>query len=352
MTFADDILAARGSENDLGGIITSLSGAIEQAERFVLHDDVAEAGYQLIRSRPSSLLDAMPLCRLPYRKLWIEWRGSVSTASWPVYPTTESNPANRTVPRPVPRRMGCLIEATAADDRAGQMTWAWVHGEDRVNVCPLAANFNWAEDADISADGRAAVADAYQGFARRWLGDVDEAAAEELMKSRPDWIKLAHDPREREAVRGLLRHERGWFSRHARKFLDMMATNATPQGFAKMISAWEGDICGEAAFVTCFVMMLNSRNAVDHEREDRVKLNRARERRGKPTLLPYSVTRLHLSKRLRTAQTQGSMTREQARQHIVRGHFKIRRTGIFWWTPFLRGDTRHPIERKTYEVAQ
>ena len=40
---ADEILAARGSRFDEGSILTSLAGAIEQAQRFDLHDDVVTA---------------------------------------------------------------------------------------------------------------------------------------------------------------------------------------------------------------------------------------------------------------------------------------------------------------------
>lgn len=47
------------------------------------------------------------------------------------------------------------------------------------------------------------------------------------------------------------------------------------------------------------------------------------------------------------------ISREAARQHLVRGHFKIRRTGVYWWSPFLRGDgTRGTVKRVEYEVAQ
>ena len=156
MTLADEILAARGTQNDMGGIITSLASALEQAERFVLHDDVAAAGYQLIRSRPSSLLDGLALCRLPFSKLWLEWRGGVSLNSWPVYPTTERDPATRTVARPVPKRTGCLIEARDDGGQTGQITWAWVH-DSGVNVCPLAVNFDWREGADVTSEALASL---------------------------------------------------------------------------------------------------------------------------------------------------------------------------------------------------
>jgi hypothetical protein len=47
------------------------------------------------------------------------------------------------------------------------------------------------------------------------------------------------------------------------------------------------------------------------------------------------------------------VNREAARQHLVRGHFKIRKTGVYWWAPFLRGDARHgTIKRHEYEVVK
>jgi len=38
------------------------------------------------------------------------------------------------------------------------------------------------------------------------------------------------------------------------------------------------------------------------------------------------------------------------RMHLVRGHFKTRSTGIFWWSPFVRGHG-DAVERRHYEVS-
>ena len=32
------------------------------------------------------------------------------------------------------------------------------------------------------------------------------------------------------------------------------------------------------------------------------------------------------------------LSREEAGWHSVRGHFKIRKTGVYWWSPFYRVD--------------
>src|SRR5262249_22723973 len=44
------------------------------------------------------------------------------------------------------------------------------------------------------------------------------------------------------------------------------------------------------------------------------------------------------------------VTREGARHHLVRG---VRRTGVYWWSPFLWGDASRPIKsRASYEVVR
>ncbi len=356
MILADHILAARGTPHDLAGMVTSLASGIEKAERFVLSDEIAAAGYQLIKSKPASLLDAMPLCRLPYRSLWLEWNGDSSfVAGWNQFPTCEPTAEDRIVARPLPWRMGCLIEGDKTGQR-GQISWAWMHKESGVNVCGLGVNFDWSKDGDVLAWSRQelgtidrdSITDA---FARRWLCDTTDEGVIQIMKMRgADWAKLADDPRQREAVAGLLRHERSWFSSHARRLIDYAWRN-NPADFLKLIKAWEGDICGEAPFASAIVLMLNSRNAVEREPVDLAKLNRARRRRGRPEFLSHTVTRLYLSKaRQRDAEATG-MSREAMRQHIVRGHFKIRKTGVYWWSPFLRGDASRPMTREHYKVA-
>ena len=43
--------------------------------------------------------------------------------------------------------------------------------------------------------------------------------------------------------------------------------------------------------------------------------------------------------------------RGSVRGHFVRGHFKQRKHGIWWWGDFFRGDPAHTVE-KAYQVGQ
>lgn len=347
MTLADDILAARGTDIDLGGSITSIGTAIEKAQRFVLSDDVVIACHQVTKSRPASLLSAMPICRLPFPKIWIEWRGSIAAELGLDRPTAE---------RPTPKKMGCLIEGSDAGGQRGQMSWAWQQ-DGLVMVCGLSVNFDWSTDGDVAKWGRdeakitkGSIFDLM--FKRYVEPQPSDDAVAMMMRSSRAWKSLANDSEQRVALQGLMRHEAPWPSRHCNGLMRLLL-EVSPESFTAMLESWEKDITGEAPFATSFIMMLNSRRAVEHEAQDRGKLNHARKRSGKPPLLPYTVTRLYLSAaRERAAREAGATSREAARMHAVRGHFKVRASGIYWWCPFSRGGgSGKKVARKEYQVT-
>jgi hypothetical protein len=322
MTLADHLLAACGSVNDLAGCVTSMSDSIVKAERFVIEDDVAHAGYQVIRSRPASMLAGIPLCRVPFQRVWLEWNGGVSMRAG-FNPPTED--------KPTPLRMGCLLETIDKGGQRGIMSWAWEQRNTGVYVCGMSAIFDWSKEPTFNPD-------------------LDDDAINTVMRSNRDWSKHIDDPAQREAVRGLLRHEDITMSPHTARLLEIM-TRRNPVATVEMIQSWGHDITGEAPYVTALIMMLNSRNAVELLPNDLSKLNKARKKRGKPPLLSSVTTRLQISARHAREQRAGTISREAARAHMVRGHFKIRKSGIYWWSPFKRGDPTHPVPRKEYVVT-
>jgi hypothetical protein len=70
----------------------------------------------------------------------------------------------------------------------------------------------------------------------------------------------------------------------------------------------------------------------------------------KPPLTEFIVTRLNLSRGTANRGVALGLSREAARKHPVRGHFNVRKTGIYWWSPFPRG-TDEPIQRTRYAVV-
>lgn len=91
MRLSDHLMAECGGAVDVGGIFTKTCAAIREAERFELSDDVAKACYNLTKSKPTTLLGALPLSRAPYRKLWLEWKGGLTSGM--VKPENKRDPA-------------------------------------------------------------------------------------------------------------------------------------------------------------------------------------------------------------------------------------------------------------------
>ena len=167
------------------------------------------------------------------------------------------------------------------------------------------------------------------------------------------WEQYANNDREIEAIQQLDRHALPGLSYHGAQFVATILSKGTNVEIKEFLDKWAADMQGEGTFVQCFLAMLNSRNpVVEHEPVDLTKLNKSRRKSGKAEFLTYSKTRLSLSRsQARIARARG-VDRATAMQTLVRGHFKIRRTGVFWWSPFVRGDARKgSVERQAYDIS-
>jgi hypothetical protein len=368
---SDHILAARGTPVDIGGFATFMRPFIESAECFEVADDVARAAGELVYSRPSSLAAALPLCRLPYETMWIEYRGGLGTG-----PGT--SPGGRTFDgAPVPAKQGVLVESMPGG-QTGYMTVAWLHKYDEggrdviehaVNISPIGIYFDWREDGDVREivrsahrtiieaipdEGARSIVDAYrQVIESKWMHWADSTTIQHLFTGSRSWDKFVGNPREIEAMKVLDRHAMPGISPHGTGLIAFILSRTKPNEIRDFVTKWEADVQGEGAWVQCFLAMLNSKNpCLEHELVDMTRLNKSRRKLGRAEFLPYSRTRLAMSRsQARIAAARGS-DRETARAHLVRGHFKIRRTGVFWWSPFLRGDTsKGELKRQEYDAV-
>jgi hypothetical protein len=178
-------------------------------------------------------------------------------------------------------------------------------------------------------------------------------AIQHLFTGNRAWEKFINNPREIEAMKTLNRHAMPGISPHGAGLIALILSRTTPDEMRTFMLKWEADIQGEGAWVQCFLAMLNTKNpCVEHEVVDITRLNKSRRKLGRTEFLPYRRTRLALSRSQARYAAAHGIDREAARAHLVRGHFKIRRTGVFWWSPFLRGDTtKGAAQREEYEIV-
>jgi hypothetical protein len=110
-------------------------------------------------------------------------------------------------------------------------------------------------------------------------------------------------------------------------------------------------ICIKAA---TFLFMLNCKNLYDSTFIPLSNaLQKSRIKRGKLPLFEYRICRLKLSEnKFYTRLAQQGMSKNEIRVHIVRGHFKCRKSGIYWWSPFMRGNPNLGIIEKDYNIVE
>jgi hypothetical protein len=319
---ADALAANVGQPNDIqmGRSITSLARVLVDAQCFSLAPEVVDAAEDVSRSRPSSILSALPYVRMPHRTMWVEWEPD----------STIRRDADDTLP--VPIRMGCLLEELG-DLTACRMTWAWEHRPENIQgdlplmIAPISVVADWSEDAPL-------VEAELSGVRNRIPSSVE--VQQFIHQTR--WRSLAGNAEEMEAFRQLMGHAVPICSPHCAKWINELSAILTEDQIDKTVQNWIGDVRGEERFIEALLVLMNARNGISQEREDLSRLNAARLRRRRMPLREYIITRLQVPRRMSQIMTgQSQSDRVQMRRHLVRGHFKIRRTGIFWWAPFPRG---------------
>ena len=127
------------------------------------------------------------------------------------------------------------------------------------------------------------------------------------------------------------------------------ATNLGPmfQGFTGRDE--HGDWIGEPSFLLAVLALLNSRNAAEIEFTEPAS-NKRRRLTGKPPLHTYRLVCIPSRYKQRYIPTADEDPR-QIRAHFVRGHFKVRKTGVYFWSAFQRGNPALGFAHKDYLLA-
>lgn len=332
-----------------------LADKIAGAQRFVISPDVRGAIRSLLTSRPSTLVEASRFARLPFERCWFEW-----------VPPGDANlhPGQVTV-----SRCGAVLEAYGP--HGFTMFTAWEY-EPKAHSAAIEAQvhrmipkdqYDMIDHRLMPNYGVSSAVGAYD------LTDFDSPPA---MDSDPKHKWFHQRPLTREdldrqrddaknGVKWAIKEEKEWRAIKLLEERSAFRVHHETHGYEKIqsqhqatgdISSIIHDVQDEMGHLFATLILMNSKNCVNiAEAELPVKLNKARRKHGKPELLPYSTVRIELTKSQQRAVASGVMSREDARRHLVRGHFKVRTSGVFWWGDFWRGNAaRGTIERSTHVI--
>jgi hypothetical protein len=320
----DDLLSADVISNLDAEGARRFKRRLREAIKFELAADFSAAAEGLADNF-TNLAKAIPFCKVPFKSCWFE----VAQMHRPRF-----NAAGIHLPgiQSRPKRVGFLVDTlddTMSSFRAHQF-WSFPEKTRPPNISEIAMGFHPDKmDEDI-----------------KWARDNNPRKVGKFqIEVNPSWLKA--DPISKARLGSIIHPESpdfitSWF--HA--FQDGRPELAKT-AYEINITDWSG----EAVFLLAVIGMLNARNFHERAKVDVSKLNKRRSKYGEELLQEYYVLKVQsrIKERIRSVNIAAQEFKD-LRHHIVIGHWKMRKTGIFYWHPHWRGDPRLGEVRKGYKL--
>ena len=311
---------------------------LADAHHFSFDEDIVRAAFQLGYTKPSALLAALPLVRFPYRRTWFQFEEKMMAdmASDLGQPGGGSQYSHLW--------SGILIDC---DDslRAGTMYFCTNDVDMDPSISPVCAHFDFRTPGSMASVGQNPL----------WTHDE----IRQILASNPLTRIWAKDEREVAAYEKLVTTTHNDIADFSKPMIAMLRKIHGPR--------WEQENLPDAIenarnmfnMGRAIVCLMNARNltaAPEPEGEATPALRAMRSKHRIPPAFSRSVVRMGLSKAARNIGERSGMSEGEIRAHMVRGHFKIRArkdgtSGIYWWSPHLRGTLKHGYVDKSYEVS-
>jgi len=310
--------------------IDCLLPAIRAAQKFSLSPDCAAVADELSNDY-SGLVRAFEHCRLPFAQTWIE----LSHADRPQFYSSEMHAPGFQVK---PKRVGYLLTATRADLSAWKTHLFWSTDEGCSCAASLAMEFDMTS---VCSNDEVLLAEEFKQVIR------NSNVLHGMGRNHPGWVHANKDVR-----LAIMRHTNPVEPDYGPPLPDSVPLDRIREFYEIVSELSCADWAGEPAYLLAVIGLLNARNAIETQTVDKTEFNRKRAKRGRLPLFSHKILRIAMRQQHRVYGAdghQGDYT--PMRGHFVRGHFKTRRTGIFFWHPHARGSFKRGTVTKDYEVT-
>lgn len=124
------------------------------------------------------------------------------------------------------------------------------------------------------------------------------------------------------------------------------------QGLSDDQIAWsvKNDLSDEIRAALVFLAFLSCRNVHGVDLEPTARHRKKARKRAKLPPYKYHVLNVFLEQPEVSAREHQGGTHQSPRLHRVMGHFKVRKTGRFWWGSYIRGRANKGVVDKDYRV--
>lgn len=309
---------------------------VDKAGIYVLDEQACAMAANVSLTKPTSIIASLPFVKLPSAYTWLEIdnlairRATAALGS----PNLKTNNAAVEIVR------SAFLMYMEIDDAKGRkdLVIEYIHKDK-----PYSGRMS---------DGRDAVLDLAPVIGRFSLADTDEFTPVDFpalprdtsiptagkVRQHLNWLEK--DPAEAAAWQEI--YNRFEWRPHpdlrllARSFASLMG-----EPKVAMVEADQGDEL-RRMFITQILsalILLNCRNAVVEERVPAPeRLNKKRLKLKRAPIPEYRTVKVHLSGAARRAWSERGLSSSQVRDGaFVIGHFKVRKSGIFWWGFHMRG---------------
>ena len=291
------------------------------AQPFVLDRDATGMAASVALSKPSSIHAALNWVKLPFNTTWIEFSNSDLRQAMTDLGSPNVRPPHT---QTIIERSGFLIQ-----QKENRLVLEYIHadktpdGRRLVDLAPVIGWYTLPDDFEKPERVSPLTGDVpnAQGRVRQHLAlitnDADEFGADFDLRVRFNWAPHPDMDRVRSNVVRLMGDEKV-------RELEQLQANEMYRLFALQILP--------------ALILLNCRNAVDVEDvQVSAKLNKARISKGKPPLVEHKIVHMRLAPERRQASNKKPTSGTRiARGTLVMGHFKVRKSGVYWWSPHAR----------------
>jgi hypothetical protein len=287
---------------------------VGRSQRFVLAPDFAAAADGVVEN-VEELERVLPFCRLPYPLCWIEFTHDDRPHWNPQGPYT-ARPVDEKRFQGSPKRVGFLLEEVGRSSLF-KVHMFWSLREDSRRPSHAWGNHN--------------------GCIIATLFDTLPPHAETRRKKVENDLDAAMTPISSDFGQGLMAtiadRDRG-------DIIDRLYEFAAE------------DWGGEGRFIVAALGLLNARNAIVRMETDYVRSNPKRVKCGRLPLFSYTTLKLRSTHKRTAHPLRGGRVMEgrELRAHFVRGHFKVRTSGVYWWNMHMRGSVERGLMDKDYRV--
>lgn len=338
MILADHIVQSEYLARYLGPAgFNALTNALAGAKKFVFDEAASQAVTDLGFGTSQSLVNAIEFARCPFESTWIEIDVRHLRDDLPGRPNTV-----------FVDRQGYLFDSILSGS-AGKVALFWEHNKQYTR--------------------------SHEIFQKYGLLPTPQACTFDLMFSYSDAEKT--DPTWVQGVRNRIKYSSwqikcviekgGSYTEKDRVALETVQHKYFPMNPEYMVGgpAWEEfktrsdeqvvevfstDAQNEPQFILAMLTLLNCRKSIVVTERENQKVNKLRRLKGKIPYFSHKTIQLKLSNEEREVYKKTG-SKGTSRAHLVRGHFKVRKTGVFRWVQHVRGDRAKGWIDKDYEVV-